>query len=435
MLRNVPLFIAFRLLFNSRFYYPVLGVLFLDLGLSLEQYALLNVAWAGAIVALEVPLGSLADRWGRRRMVVLAAALMVLEMAALAFAPAGGGSLLFAVLLANRLLSGAAEACASGADEALAYDSLAHAGQSARWPRVLERLMRLQSVAFFATMLAGAAAYDAAFWKSVASVLGPQFAFAPAQSLRFPLYLTLAMSVGALAAALLMREPPSTPRENHTTWQGTLAAGRWLLASGFALAVILAGLCFDAFVRIFLTYQSNFLRGIGLPEASFGLVGAGFALLGLAAAPLGRRMVERRNAGANFAAVAALALAGLTGAALARGPAGLAALLPLGLVWSLLQLFISTYLNRATPSAIRATVLSFKGLAINLAYGLGGFLFAAIIGAARRRAPEGAGETEIFSAALTALPILLALAVAALFPVFRRLRRDGAPPPAEPAAT
>ena len=87
--RNIPLFIAFRVLFNARWYYPVLAVLFLDFGLSVEQYALLNVAWAAAIVGLEVPSGALADQFGRKRMVVVAGSLMVVEMAVFAFAPTG----------------------------------------------------------------------------------------------------------------------------------------------------------------------------------------------------------------------------------------------------------------------------------------------------------------------------------------------------------
>ena len=114
--RNIPLFIAFRVLFNARWYYPVLAVLFLDFGLSVEEYALLNVAWAAAIVGLEVPSGALADRFGRKCMVVLAAGLMVVEMTVFAFAPLGHSKLLFIVFLLNRLLSGAAEASASGAD-------------------------------------------------------------------------------------------------------------------------------------------------------------------------------------------------------------------------------------------------------------------------------------------------------------------------------
>ena len=40
--RNCRRFVAFRVFFNSRFYYPVLAVLFLDLGVSTTEYSLLN---------------------------------------------------------------------------------------------------------------------------------------------------------------------------------------------------------------------------------------------------------------------------------------------------------------------------------------------------------------------------------------------------------
>jgi MFS family permease len=70
-------FVLFRVLFNSRFYYPVLAVLFLDLGLSATQYTLLNFAWALAIVCTDLPAGALADRLGRRPLIVAAAVAMV----------------------------------------------------------------------------------------------------------------------------------------------------------------------------------------------------------------------------------------------------------------------------------------------------------------------------------------------------------------------
>src|ERR1700761_4447847 len=107
--RNWRRFVWFRVLFNARFYYPVLAVLFLDLGLSATQYTLLNFAWALAIVAVDLPAGVLADRIGRRPLVVAAAMSMVVEMVLLAVAPRHGGSALFLCCLANRLLSGAAE--------------------------------------------------------------------------------------------------------------------------------------------------------------------------------------------------------------------------------------------------------------------------------------------------------------------------------------
>src|SRR5260370_36601438 len=80
-------FVLFRVLFNSRFYYPVLAVLFLDLGLSATEYTLLNFAWALAIVFTDLPAGVLADQIGRKPLVVPAAGFMVLEMILLGAAP------------------------------------------------------------------------------------------------------------------------------------------------------------------------------------------------------------------------------------------------------------------------------------------------------------------------------------------------------------
>ncbi len=403
MARNIPLFIAFRVLFNARWYYPVLAVLFLDLGLTIEQYALLNVAWAAAIVGLEVPSGALADQIGRKRMVVFAAALMVVEMLVFALAPRGNPTLLFALFLVNRVLSGAAEASASGADEALAYDSLVAEGRGAEWPRVLERLMRWQSAGFFGAMMLGAAVYDPRLVQSVVDFFGIAWTATAEVTLRFPIYLTLGNAVLAFLVALRMREPSTvkTATSVAATWRATGAAGRWILATPLVLAVILGGLCFDSIVRLFLTIASNYYRLIGLPEATFGLIGSGFALLGFFTPPLARRLVERHTMRGNFTIVAACILTGLLGVALVLPGYGLLFLLPLGVSMSLTGFFVSHYLNAAvTDSAQRATVLSFRGLAFNLAYGGVGLLFAALTRGLQHHGPPDA----VFAAALGWLP-------------------------------
>ncbi|MGD9180910.1 MAG: MFS transporter, partial [Desulfobacterales bacterium] len=205
-LRNIRLFIAFRIFFNCRFYYPVFTILFLDYGLTLEQFALLNAAWAATIVLLEVPSGALADTVGRKNLLVSTGVLMVIEMILLCFAPRGNPDLLFAIFLVNRILSGAAEASASGADEAIAYDTLKEAGDIKDWPRVLEKQMQLRSVAFIISMSLGAAVYDPNLMQRVAGWLGFNVHFTQDITLRIPPFLTLLMAILTLLSVLLMRE-------------------------------------------------------------------------------------------------------------------------------------------------------------------------------------------------------------------------------------
>lgn len=423
--RNIPLFIAFRVLFNARWYYPVLAVLFLDLGLTVGQYTLLNVAWAAAIVFLEVPSGALADYVGRRKMVIYAAVLMLVEMAVFAFAPRGNPTLLFWLFLLNRVLSGAAEASASGADEALAYDSLVAEGKEKDWPRVLDLVMRWQSVAFFVVMMAGAAVYDEGFLNRALQTIGLPGMIPKDIAVKLPILLTLANAILVLPIALAMREPPVTeeaPKENPL--RATLAAGRWIYATPLAFIVILCGLCFDSIVRLFLTFQSTYFRIIELPTASFGIIGSAFALLGFIVPPLAKKMVGRWPMRVNFTIIAVAVFIGLLGASFVLPWSGLAWMIPLAMAGSFTQFFISHYLNQlVTDSRRRATVLSFRGLAFNLAYGGIGLLFAGLTKHLASDSP-GSSPDAIFAQSLGWLPwyflvTLLILSATAAF----RLRR------------
>ncbi len=427
MNRNIPLFVAFRVLFNARFYYPILGVLFLDLGLTLEQYSILNVVWAVTIVTLEIPSGALADVIGRQRMVVMAAGLMVVELAIFSFAPSGNSTLLFWLLVMNRVLSGAAEASASGADEALAYDSLPPEDREEGWPTVLESLTRWQSGAFFVAMVVGGALYDAAFIGNVAEWFGSAWRPEAADVARWPVFVTFAMSIGCFGVALAMREVPRAragdddpDRPDPGPPVGEAIANVWAGAKFVAtdrrvLLVLLAAVVCDSLVRLFMTFESNYLRLIALPEVLFGVIGAGMALLGFVAAPIARKMVRGGTAPRNFAVLGALMLTGLVAAAFAVPWWGVAAVIPLGAAFPMLSFFVSHYLNSWTASELRATVLSFRGVFFNLAYGAAGILFAALTGRLRSASPD-ASENAIFADAILWLPgtfVVVAAAVAA----------------------
>jgi MFS family permease len=425
--RNWRRFVLFRVLFNSRFYYPVLAVLFLDLGLSATEYTLLNFAWALAIVFTDVPAGVLADRIGRKPLVVAASIFMVLEMILLSAAPIHGGLVLLLCCLANRILSGMAEGMASGADEALVFDSLAERNRSAEWPQVLEQVMRWQGVGMVIAMLVGGAVYDHVFVARAFSFVGVDFHPSQDAAIRFPIYLNLITALITLVTALGLREPTVKTRHvapdtgdsagaETTAWHIATNAASWIVKTPVALFVILAGVLVDSVVRLFLTFSSSYFRIIDLPEASFGIIGASFGGLGMLISPLARRMVKTNSLAQNYAIVGATAFAGLAIAARRWNYWGVIVMLPLGGSMMALGYMVSYYLNAIVDSSHRATVLSFKGVAFNLGYGFISLVFALVLRSLR----DGGDPQQAVARSLVFLPVWIIFAAAICAISFRK---------------
>lgn len=427
--RNWRRFVLFRVLFNSRFYYPVLAILFLDLGLTATEYTLLNFAWALAIVFTDLPAGVLADRIGRKPLVVAAAFCMVLEMILLGVAPRDGGILLLLCCLANRVLSGAAEGMASGADEALVFDSLAERGRSAEWPDVLDQVMRWQGAGMIIAMLVGAAVYDPVFMNRVVSTFGIRLHLDQGATLRFPIYLNLVTALATLWTALGLKEPAARAAHSSadkepagpetTAWRLVVKAGTWIVTTPAALFVIVAGVLIDSVVRLFLTFSSSYFRIIGLPEATFGLIGAAMGGLGLVVSPLARRMVAANSISRNYSILLVAVFGGLIGVACRWHHWGVLFLLPLAGAMTALGYIVSYYLNALVDSSHRATVLSFKGVSFNLGYGFISLIFALVLRAVR----DGGSTQDAVARGFAFLPLWLLFGGLACTIRFRRHKR------------
>jgi MFS family permease len=397
-IRNVRLFTLFRVLFNARFYYPVFSILFLDFGLSLSQFALLNAVWAATIVLCEVPSGALADTIGRRNLLVFAGVLMVTEVSLWAFVPRANLNLLFWVFVVNRILSGMAEAAASGADEALAYDSLQQEGDLNDWGRVLERQIQIQSVGFVFAMTLGGVVYDPQLLQWGTDLLGLDFVISRATTLRLPIYLTLITAIGVLLTTLSMRETSAAAKAADSAQQGEAVgesfkliwqAGRWIFRTPFVLGIILFGLLYDSVIRMLITMASEYYRVISIPESLFGILGSAVALFGFVVPGIARRLSNKYSPLFNLLFTAGLILLGLVGMAQAWPTLGVFPALLLFSNMFMVNFFLSHYLNRATRSDQRATVLSFKGLFLNLGYGAIGIFYAVLLAFLRERIQPG----------------------------------------------
>jgi len=445
-LPNIRRFIAFRIFFNARFYYPVFTILFLDFGLTLEQFAILNAAWAATIVLLEVPSGALADTIGRRNLVIASAGIMIVEMALLCLAPIGQMPIVFYLFLINRVLSGAAEASASGADEALAYDTLKDLGLEKSWGKVLETQMRFQSIAFIVAMSLGALLYDADRLNQIFTALSLDIEVYKSFAMRIPLILTLFLGVGALITALGLKEPISEKTARREARQEdwfatikqafgkTMNTGKWILNTPVAMMIILGGFLIDHIARMILTLNSEYYRRIELPEASFGIISTGFGLMGLFIPRLGRWLSENRSKTFNFSTVGVTTFFGLLGMTYFVPYWGVA---PMILIYGSIGLagfLVSAYLNAETPSSARATALSFKGLSYNLAYGGIGLMYSLLVYKLRttesmQTVPSEHVEAELFKSALSYFPGYFAAAfvLVMLFGFINRYSIDTSP--------
>jgi uncharacterized membrane protein len=276
--------------------------------------------------------------------------------------------------------------------------------------------MRVQSIAFVIAMSLGAAVYDPELMQRIVDWLGLSFQLNQGITLRIPPILTLLMAILTLLTALRMRETGQRnyqmdARQGTTIKEAfklTLAAGRWILKTPFALVIILAGLQFDNCIRMIITLRSQYYRLIDLPEAIFGLIGSGLALLGLIMPRLARNLVQRHSPGFNLGIMCALTLIGLVGMTFFWPIIGLIPVIILTAVMYLQNFFQSHYLNRVANSHQRATVLSFKGLSFNLAYGLIGVLYSLLL--AQLKSQVSGAQPQIAGAQLENLIFIKSIA-------------------------
>ncbi|KZX55800.1 MFS transporter [Vibrio sp. HI00D65] len=380
---NVRYFLMFRSSYFARFYYPVFTLLYLDYGLTLSQFAMLNVVWAATIVLAEVPSGAFADTLGRKKLVLLSSLVMFVEIAMIALVPTENPNLVFMVFLVNRILSGLAMALASGADEALAYDTLKEQGNEELWPRVLQIQLRIaSSVGIFVTLI-GAAMYDVNFMTNIFHALGLTAPASTKDLMRIPVFATLLVALLAIYAAVNMREKKKVMPNGQTKLATTIASlkltadtGKWVFATPYVLFILLYYSLFEHTSRMFLTMNSQYYLAIDIPIIYFGFIGAGISLLKIILAGQSRRLAENIEPKTFIIIMGLASILTYYWISLGWSIYGVVPALVLIFIIMTMNIFISYHLNKRTKSHNRATVLSFKGLMFNLGYGLIGILYA-----------------------------------------------------------
>ena len=343
--RNLRLLYAYWFLREFQLWIPVWIVfLTIERGFSLTAITSAEGLYLVGVVALEVPTGAVADKWGRSRSMALGAFFLGISVLIFAFTTS------FTILLASFMLWSVAHTLMSGADMALLFDTLKLSGREAEYERIAGRGAALNwSGVGVATLLGGpvAALFD----------------------IRFTIFLGAATCLATALIALTIWEPPHArgdkPAEPYL--RSIRMAFREVSATADLRAVILlAGVAMAALEAVHYLVQPFLIdRDIEVGVA-FSLLQVPLFAAGMLGALFAARVAGRNGTRRALFVIPLAGAAGCVALALTPGLGAYAALPVVILVGSMLHPISTGYVNRRVGSERRATVLSMQGMVVSL---------------------------------------------------------------------
>jgi predicted MFS family arabinose efflux permease len=342
--RNFRLFLLYRVLTRLLLFAPYIQLFITKVrGLSQAEYGLLQGLYYLVVVAAEVPTGVLADRFGRKAILVVGA--LVNGLGCFLFAVATD----FPVFAAGEVLFGLGTAFVSGADSALLYDSLAAERQEAQYPRA-------EGAAQASWLLATVALYPLSDRLLVVDG-NPVLAY----------WIAGGLSIAGAAVGLHFTEPPRGERQSAV--EITLGAIRDVATLPGVARVILYSIGVFALLRAAVVlFFHPVLEAQGVPPDLYGTILAGMNLAGAIAALRAHRWIARSERLVVLLVPGALLIMFLL-LALLRLPAAAALFCVQGAAFGLYPPLTRLLLNRRVPSPRRrATILSLDSLACRLMF-------------------------------------------------------------------
>ena len=372
-LHNVKILYIYRFTSSLIMAYVIERLFWEARGMTVQMVVYTEIIYAAALLLLEVPSGIVADRWGRKRMIVLAALFGALELAVLLLAQQFWH---FALVV---LLAAVSRAASSGAENALLYDSLACTGQAAAFEKHVGRINAVDITATIIAALCG-------------SLLASRF------ELTLNYWLSLCSMLLAVIAAIALREPTRQAGESASGLPlraYVTASLRFFRDNPGVSLVVASAMVIGASVSFVDEFWQLYLERLHVPVLYFGSFSAALYAVRLPGNIVAHALKERFSYRAVLLTATAGLVVGFACMALLPGVAGLAALLAVGLFAGVMEPLAAGYLHhRIEDASMRATLDSFQSLGysgalavIGLGFGwwaarldiFGGFGFIAVV--------------------------------------------------------
>lgn len=340
---------------NLIFAYVIERLFWEQRGMTVFTVVLCEVIYAATIVVLEIPSGILADKVGRKWLLIISAVLSMLEFVVLIYANS------FMDFAFVTFMAGISGACSSGAFNALLYDSLLISNKQSMFEKILGRINTFDFLAAVIAALSG-------------SVLAKFYGF----ELNYKL--SVVSMLVALAFTLSLKEPPKLKCEtlDEESKEGFLVYFRSAVAfykSNPKVAfVVINAMAIGASINYLDEFWQLYLRDIGYSILFFGVFSSLSLLIRIPGNLMSSYLIKHFSEEKILVFILAMTSVGFYAAGAFPGVIGIVSIILIFLASGVVDPLVSGYLHHRTKSDIRATVDSFQSLgkrAIMFVVGIG----------------------------------------------------------------
>jgi MFS family permease len=349
---NIYLMYGYWFFHNLIFAYVIERLYWASRGMSNQEVVYTEIIYAVVVLILEVPTGTLADRWSKKMLMIVNSLLVIVEFIVLIQACSFWH---FALAVS---ISGVGKALASGTSNALVYDSLKMIDREKSFEKISGRIGFFDYAASMLAALIGSYVaykngYVSTYWLSLISV------------------------IICFMITLFLTEPESISEEEKTQSYTECIKESYIFLKGQPSVrfVLLFGIVISSIFVYIDEFWQIYLSEIKIPVLLFGVISSARMLSASLSGIYAYKLKDRFSYKKIFSWLIIIFIASIFGASLIKSYLGLIPLIICFIAYGIVEPLSLGYLHHRTESRIRATVESFQSLVLRASTIVCGLLF------------------------------------------------------------
>lgn len=346
MKKNIKIYYVYSAFSSLLILGPILTIFFLSKGLNFSQITLLQSFSAIGIVLFEVPTGAVADLLGRKKSLLMGSVIMSIS---LMFYALGNSFLYFAIA---EILFALGFTLKSGADTSLLYDSLKFSGREEDFKNLMGKYN------FISILMQVPGSIMAGYLYEI--------------NINLPFIISAIFMIITFVIITFFEEPEDREIKNknqRTYFEQIKDSALYIKNHEKIKGIMVFTVVFYIFFRAGFWMFQPYMKASGVPVVAFGWI---FALFNLVAAFSSAKSawIMDKTKPKTLIFIAGLIIVSFLGMGFVKVWIGTAFILLQQMARGIYKPTVNKYLNKHIESDMRATILSFHSLMINICVGI-----------------------------------------------------------------